>query len=582
MASWDRPLWLWALWLLVPMGWGLLRSLWRLRSRRDRYADPELFAEMRVRVPEREDALRLGLLIGAFACLVIAAAGPRVGASPGTRLPGEVPTLVVALDVSKSMGVSDLNSSRMEAARESLGVLLDNLPGWRVGLVAFADEAMVLCPMTTDVTAVKTLAARLKPGHAELRQGSNLEAAMHVALGQLKGRPGALLLASDGEQLAGEALKVVPELKKAGAIAYALGVGTGTGGRVPDGQDLFGEPTYRMDRAGQPVLSRAKLGTLQELARDTGGVFADAGARGAAEDLLAALRARWGSEGVAELGRSLYQGPLVVGLVLWLASILLEYRARLSFASHLSVAKVFRRLSRMAGLALALAALGQTAWTWPWAGLQETRQAAQAYSQGRYGTAQKTLEALVAAHPGDPRLQYDLGCARYQAGDYAGAVKAFEAALAKLPKGSKRAGWIRYNLGNAEYRLGESRNDRRAHWQKAVSHYQAALAAAPKDADARYNLEFVARRLKELKPPRSPGGKGQEQAKPQPSPGGESLPNEAEIQATLDALQHEEQKLQEAIKPPPPVEETTSASDLFKQLMNQSTKQSPFTDRPDW
>lgn len=582
MASWDHPHFLWALLLLLPMGWSLARMLWRLRSRKERYAESDLLAEMRVRVPEREEALRLGLLIAAFACLIVAAAGPRVGGKLGTRLPGEVPTLVVALDVSKSMGVSDVAPSRMEAARTGVGILLDNLPGWRVGLVAFADEAMVLCPMTSDVLAVKTLAARLKPGHAELRQGSNLEHALQVAQGQLRGRPGAILVASDGEELAGDLKKVLPQLKKSGAVAYAFGVGSSSGGRIPDGQDLFGEPTYRLDRTGMPVLSKANLRSLETLARETGGVHADGGAPGAAEDLLAALRARWGEEAIAEAGRSLYQWPLLIGLFLWLASILLEYRARLSFGSHLSLAKVFRRLSRQAGLVLALAALSQTAWTWPWAGMQEMRQAGKAYSEGKYDEAERMLEAAVKANPGDSRLLYDLGCARYQAGDFAGASKAFGQALEKLPKGSNTEAWIRYNLGNAEYRLGESRNDRRKHWQKAVEHYQAAVKLAPKDADARYNLDLVSKRLKELPPQQPQGGAAQQQEKPQPSPGGESLPNEAEIQATLDALQHEERKLQEAVKPPETVQPPETASDLFKQLMNQSTKPNAFSDRPDW
>lgn len=582
MVSWDQPLWLWALVLLLPMGWSLAQMLWRLRSRKERYAESDLLAEMRVRVPEREEALRLGLLIASFACLLVAAAGPRVGGKLGTRLPGEVPILVVALDVSKSMGVSDVSPSRMEAARTGVGILLDNLPGWRVGLVAFADEAMVLCPMTSDVSAVKTLAARLKPGHAELRQGSNLEQALQVAQGQLRGRPGAILVASDGEELAGELKKVLPQLQKSGTVAYAFGVGSSAGGRIPDGQDLFGEPTYRLDRMGTPVLSKANLRALETLAKETGGVYADGGAPGAAEDLLAALRARWGEEAIAETGRSLYQWPLVIGLLLWLASVLLEYRARLSFGSHLSAAKLWRRLSRQAGLILALAALSQTAWTWPWAGMQEVQKAGKAYTAGKYDEAGRTLEAAIKANPGDSRLHYDLGCARYQAGDFAGASKAFGQALEKLPKGSKNEGWIRYNLGNAEYRLGESRNDRRKHWQKAVENYQAAVKLDSQDADARYNLDLVQKRLKELPPQKPQGGGAQQQEKPQPAPGGESLPNEAEIQATLDALQHEERKLQEAVKPPETVEPPTTASDLFKQLMNQSTKPNAFSDRPDW
>ena len=127
-----------------------------------------------------------------------------------------------------------------------------------------------------------------------------------------------------------------------------------------------------------------------------------------------------------------------------------------------------------------------------------------AYDAGAYDQALQRFVDLQVARPEDPRVQLDVGSARYQLRDWGEAEHSFAAAAAGAdPKLRARA---LYNLGNTAYRQGKL--------EEAVARYQAALAADPDDADAKFNLEFVRdeirRRMEEAK-------KRQEQQKNQPS-----------------------------------------------------------------
>ncbi|HEY9899382.1 MAG TPA: VWA domain-containing protein [Pantanalinema sp.] len=582
MPSWDQPLFLWGLVLVLPMALAVAGMVRALRLRRDRYADPDLMIEMRVGASLASPMARLSMLILAFSLLVVALAGPRIGGRLGARLPGEMPALAIAVDVSKSMGVQDLGRDRMGVARDALDALLVNLSGWKAGVVAFADDALVFCPMTSDLAAVKTLTARLRPGMAELRQGSNQENALRSALAQLQGRSGAVLLVSDGEPLAGSLSKAAAEAQRAGVSVYVLGLGTPSGGKIPDGQDLFGEPVFRTQGDGSPAVSRADLGGLKEVARATGGLFMDASRPGAAERILAHLNSRWGAGSEGSEGVLLYQIPLAIALALLVLEAGLSNRLLLPFKARLILERVLRRVRRGAALALALLALSQTAWTWPWQGSPDARRGADAYAAGQWKEARAALVKAAQERPDDPKIAYDLGCAHYQAGDFEGAAKAFGRAAELLPRGDKTLAWVKYNQGNALYRLGEAKGERKARWTAAIAEYRSAIKANPKDADAVYNLELVTRRLKALPEEKQQGGaSGQKQAPPKESGGGDVMPNQAEIQATLDALQHEELRFQGEVRREERPPEPSSASDLLKQLVDQAARGQP-AERPDW
>lgn len=579
MFSWDHPLGLLTLLLVVPFGWFLLLDRQSLRSRQARFADLPLFRRMNIRLPRTSELARLSLKILALLLLGLSLAGPRVGGRLDSRVPGELPSAVLLLDVSKSMGATDTAPSRLEVANAKLTTLIGSLEGWRASMVAFADDAVVFCPMTTDLGAAEALLHRMKPGMKELKQGSNLENAIRVALSQLQGRPGTILLATDGESLSGDPAKAAAEARKAGVPVYVIGVGTREGAPVPDGADLFGAPVMKRGRDGVPVLSHANPEGLNDLAKVTGGSLVDGATPGAAELLGQELKKRYGSDSVSEQGKSLFQWPLGLALLLLLIEDVLNHRGSAQFRFHLGLARFTHGIKRLNGLLLIVLALSQMAWTWPWAQGLEIRRAAEAYAKGDWKGALATLERAQVQDANNPHVRYDLGNAQYQAGNFEAAAQSFSRALESLPKGSKIQLWAHYNLGNALYRLGEAKGNRQSNWKEAIKHFEEALKLDLKEEDARYNLELVKKRLKDLPPEQNSGNKASNKGEPTPDPHGQALPNEAEVQATLDALQHQELQHQAELNGSPAPTPLPTTGELLKQLMNQGMNAS---DRPDW
>ncbi|MDE2293255.1 MAG: VWA domain-containing protein, partial [Elusimicrobia bacterium] len=110
---------------------GLFRDPWML-ARRRKYA----------------------LRAAALTLLLVALAGPQWGVE---LQQSKVKTIqaVIAVDLSKSMLTEDVKPSRLERAKGALSLVLDGLGGARVGVVAFAGDAFVQCPMTTDLAAAR-------------------------------------------------------------------------------------------------------------------------------------------------------------------------------------------------------------------------------------------------------------------------------------------------------------------------------------------------------------------------------------------------------------------------------------------
>ena len=96
-----------------------------------------------------------------------------------------------------------------------------------------------------------------------------------------------------------------------------------------------------------------------------------------------------------------------------------------------------------------------------------------------------------------PQL-YNNGVTAYESNDFARAAALFENATASADRALQQRAL--YNLGNASYRLGEAQPAQAQQlWQRALKNYETALALDPKDADAKFNHDFVKKKLEELK-----------------------------------------------------------------------------------
>src|SRR5690606_27412196 len=111
--------------------------------------------------------------------------------------------LIVAVDASRSMHARDVLPSRLARAKLELASFIDRLAGDRVGLVAFAGEAFVQCPLTHDYAAAKLFLRAIEP-EAMPSQGTAIASALRTAEAMFEAaeegaKSRVVLLLSDGE-----------------------------------------------------------------------------------------------------------------------------------------------------------------------------------------------------------------------------------------------------------------------------------------------------------------------------------------------------------------------------------------------
>ena len=144
-------------------------------------------------------------ILGVF-CLFVALARPQAGYEwQETHRKGL--ELLFAVDTSKSMLAQDVKPDRLSRAKLAVHDLVDKLDGDAVGLVAFAGNAFLQCPVTLDYDAFResldALDTKVIP-----RGGTDIAAAIREAEAVFKTRTAAekiLVLITDGEDLGGEA-----------------------------------------------------------------------------------------------------------------------------------------------------------------------------------------------------------------------------------------------------------------------------------------------------------------------------------------------------------------------------------------
>jgi len=190
--------------------------------------------------------------------------------------------VMIALDVSKSMLTRDVAPNRLEAAKRGLLDSLGNLDGDRVGLTAFAGEALVQVPLTLDFDALATVLEGEDVDAVEVG-GTSFAKALDTCLGAFpQDEPGkepskrgrVIILYTDGEPTRDEGAldAVLGEAKKEGVIVVCVGVGTPKGQPIPSGQNFWGEAEYKRDSLGQVVISRLDESTLMKIAGTTNGL----------------------------------------------------------------------------------------------------------------------------------------------------------------------------------------------------------------------------------------------------------------------------------------------------------------------
>lgn len=257
-----------ALWLLLllPAWW-----IWR----RTRRPDSIVFSQAGVlaKGPRSGSWIPKAMFVLrnlAIAFLIVTLARPRAGARVETQKTEGI-NIVIAIDLSSSMLAQDFRpQNRLEVAKARMKAFIAGRRSDRIGVIAFAGEALTQVPLTTDYAVVLQAVDNLQAG--QLEDGTAIGTGLATAANRLRDAPGkskVLILLTDGINNRGS---IDPRTAAQAASAYGIkiytiGVGTQGSAPVPVGRGADGRLIFQM----QPVELDERM--LGDIARMSGGRY---------------------------------------------------------------------------------------------------------------------------------------------------------------------------------------------------------------------------------------------------------------------------------------------------------------------
>ena len=492
----DAPLLL----LLAPvLGVALGLAGWLGRRRRIRLArrwSPALGRLARSR--GRWAPLVLGL-VGLAG--VTALAGPRWGRTE-VHTQTRALSLVLAVDISRSMLAEDAAPNRLQRAVREARRLVQDLEGDRLGLLAFAGRSYILSPLTVDGGAIRMYLDALDPDLASeggttlssvLSQGAEVLGATGDAADRV------LVLFTDGEahDTLPDVVRQAEALGEAGVHLIVVAEGGATPTRIPVRDSAGTLVEYRRDDDGNVIQTQRRDDVLRAVVEAAEGTLVPADApdqAGAVRDLVASMKR---SPTSATRTADLVPRAWIPGLVA--ALLLLGY----------TIARPGPALVGLAGLLLLAGG----------AEAQRPSDGTRALAAGDPArAAAKFLEEAGHGRATDTAF-YNAGTAALEAGRLEVARRALAEATRSLDPALRYRAL--YNLGLAGLLGAAADTSRREELlDDAVDRLRQALLLQPGSERAKWNLELAERR----RPPPQSGGGGP--APPPPGGGGGSQPQQ--------------------------------------------------------
>ncbi|HEY1050081.1 MAG TPA: VWA domain-containing protein, partial [Prosthecobacter sp.] len=437
----------------------------------------------------------------AMACLIVAVAQPRWDVEQ-LEVPDKGRNVFIAIDTSRSMLARDVPPDRLTRARLAANDLVMELAGERVGLLAFAGQAYLQAPLTTDHDAI--IESLNTFDHTILEWGgSNMGDLLDLLLRAIKDLPKsnyALVIFSDGGDADQNLVSYIQRLTAAGVVIVTVGVGTEGGTLIPN-PDVEGD--YIRDEHGNVVRSRLESGVLQQLASATGGTYLKLGtqplSRGALQPILNRLTEQQSANRQTSRPIERFAWPLGLGMLFlmlaWIISTLPRPAARPVLLALAATLLMPPPSAEAAGLGETLASIFQSKGPTP----EDARQALEKRDFKKARDLYKILlDEETYQGPARDQLLYGLAATEHALTNYDGSVKSFSDVLHTDDK-TLRARAHR-GLGHTLYDQGARGLQQQPkitlqRWIDAERHLQAAQELDPENAEVRENLRHVGRSL---------------------------------------------------------------------------------------
>lgn len=454
--------------------------------------------------------------------------------------------IFILVDVSDSMRAQDIKPSRIERSKRELVDLLGILEGDRVGLIPFAGDPYVACPLTTDYEVFDLFISELSPDLIPT-PGTDLAAAINLAVKSfdpVRSRAKAIILLTDGEITLGELGALSAELAKNEIRVFVIGLGDTRGAPVPKP----GGDGFIADAKGNLVISKLDEEGLQWLAQETGGTYV----RSVTGDLdleqiylkgiKKVLEADELKSGMRKTPLERFQIPLLLGFIFLLLEPLMGWGKK-------GIVCLIFFISMGSG--------PSHAWD-----LLDFERANQAYDKKEYDQAGEGYRSLIQGGEKAAKVHYNLGNTLYRQGKYQEAGREYTEALNSGEQAIREDSL--YNLGGALYRQDQL--------QEAVSTYDRLLEMNPDHQQGRLNRDFILKKIAEQKQAQNEEKK-QEESKQEKKEEQKSDQEQNSNEQKQEQASHDQEKKSDSENDPSQPDQQNSADSEKQKADGQAQKQ---------
>lgn len=424
------------------------------------------------------------LLMTGVLCLFIALARPQWGAHWEKSETRGI-DIMIALDTSRSMLAEDISPNRLERSKLAILDLLASIRGDRIGLIAFAGNAFLQCPLTLDYQAFRHTLSAIDTDTIPIG-GTDVAAAIDEADAYFEesGNERILILITDGEDLEATGLARARASAEKGMRILTVGVGSAKGELIPI-RNPIGEVDYLRDASGKPVSTSLDEQTLRQIASISNGLYAPLGPAGGGLDevyqfCLSQMPAEEREESLQRIPIERFQWILILAIFLLIVETLVTTRRA--------------RPQGMAALFMTVVGIGAFVSSPSDVLAGPATEAAKAFKEDRFEESVTLYREARIADPNNPKFAYNMGVSEYRSGRFQEAIGTFEEALRLAQPGLQEK--IFHNMGNSRVALGFNRLEEepaltRDQWNAAITDFENALSLDSDRTNSRTNLEQV-------------------------------------------------------------------------------------------
>jgi len=461
----------WAFYLLFILPVIIFLILFEYRKKRaglKLFADPDLLPVLTRPIKRGIIFLKGLFLVIAVFFIILACAGPRWGFHL-QEVQRRGVDIVFLLDVSASMQAEDVKPDRLERAKREITDFLKIAAGDRIGLVLFAGDAFVQCPLTLDYDAIAMFLGSVGVDALPV-QGTDMGQGIKTALNAFDFKSAidkVIVMITDGEDNEGRGLQQTDKAMDKGVKIFVYGIGEPSGAPIPDETGGF-----KKDKIGNLILSKLNEKDLRRIAKAADGRYV----RSVTGD-LDLDRLYFEGIKIKTEAKELESGKIKIFeerfyIFIWIAFVFLVMEGLIGLKP--GRAKLFSIMTVL------IICHGNSVWA--------NENPEEFYQKGHYQKAEQAFIKKDMDHPKDVRNRYNRGCASFQNANYEGASAAFRSAL-KRTDDKQISFSSAYNLGNSLFKQGD--------FQGAAQAFKQAIKINPGDEDSKYNYGLALKTIEE-------------------------------------------------------------------------------------